>query len=56
MRGVRGRPGNARPMTEDAVQRTTLVRGVGSPDAVRRRIVRHDDGADRVVAIVRVWQ
>src|SRR6185503_9550843 len=56
MRGTDRGPDDARPVTEDAMQRTILTGGVGSPDAVRRRIVRHDHGADRVVAIVRVRQ
>ena len=55
MRGVRGWPDDARPVTEDTVQRAVGVGG-GAADAVRRGIVRHDDRADRIVTVVLVRQ
>lgn len=56
MGDVRGGPGNPRPVTEDAVQRAIVVRRVCTADTVRRRIVRDDDRADRIVTIVLMRQ
>jgi len=54
IRDAGGGPGDPRPVTEDAVQRAIAVRRVGAADTVRRRIVRHDNRADRIVTVVPV--